>query len=67
MLKAIAFQNTAQMPLYLYAFLNTSSKSKPFEYLRLTSLGVIGALVKVCLVIKTVFIPIRQEPSFLTT
>ncbi|CAN6805858.1 unnamed protein product [Brassica oleracea] len=37
----------AQMPLYLYAFLNTSSKSKPFEYLRLTSLGVIGALVKV--------------------
>ncbi|CAH8303406.1 unnamed protein product [Eruca vesicaria subsp. sativa] len=37
----------AQMPLYLYAFLNTSSRSKPFEYLRLTSLGVIGALVKV--------------------
>ncbi|KAJ0260859.1 Uncharacterized protein HA466_0040970 [Hirschfeldia incana] len=37
----------AQMPLYLYAFLNTSSKSRPFEYLRLTSLGVIGALVKV--------------------
>ncbi|KFK25534.1 hypothetical protein AALP_AA8G127600 [Arabis alpina] len=37
----------AQIPLYLYAFLNTSSSSKPFEYLRLTSLGVIGALVKV--------------------
>ncbi|KAL1199107.1 hypothetical protein V5N11_014606 [Cardamine amara subsp. amara] len=37
----------AHMPLYLYAFLNTSSKSRPFEYLRLTSLGVIGALVKV--------------------
>ncbi|ESQ41236.1 hypothetical protein EUTSA_v10014186mg [Eutrema salsugineum] len=37
----------AQLPLYLYAFLNTSSKSRPFEYLRLTSLGVIGALVKV--------------------
>ncbi|CAN8256510.1 unnamed protein product [Cochlearia groenlandica] len=36
----------AQLPLYLYAFLNTSSTSKPFEYLRLTSLGVIGALVK---------------------
>jgi len=36
----------AHIPLYLYPFLNTSSKSKPFEYLRLTSLGVIGALVK---------------------
>lgn len=34
-------------PLYLYPFLNTQSKSRPFEYLRLTSLGVIGALVKV--------------------
>ena len=30
----------------MYPFLNTSSKSRPFEYLRLTSLGVIGALVK---------------------
>jgi CCR4-NOT transcription complex subunit 9 len=37
----------AQIPLYLYPFLNTVSKSRPFEYLRLTSLGVIGALVKV--------------------
>lgn len=37
----------AHVPLYLYPFLNTSSKSRPFEYLRLTSLGVIGALVKV--------------------
>ena len=35
------------MPLYLYPFLNTNSKNRPFEYLRLTSLGVIGALVKV--------------------
>ena len=26
--------------------MNTTSKSRPFEYLRLTSLGVIGALVK---------------------
>ena len=34
------------MPLYLYPFLNTASRTKPFEYLRLTSLGVIGALVK---------------------
>ena len=37
----------AHIPLYLYPFLNTASRSKPFEYLRLTSLGVIGALVKV--------------------
>mmetsp|Transcript_14470 Transcript_14470/g.20403 ORF Transcript_14470/g.20403 Transcript_14470/m.20403 type:complete len:346 (+) Transcript_14470:184-1221(+) len=37
----------AYVPLYLYPFLNTQSKSRPFEYLRLTSLGVIGALVKV--------------------
>jgi CCR4-NOT transcription complex subunit 9 len=33
--------------LFLYPFLNTTSKTRPFEYLRLTSLGVIGALVKV--------------------
>ncbi|QIX02091.1 hypothetical protein AMS68_007608 [Peltaster fructicola] len=32
--------------LFLYPFLNTTSKSRPFEYLRLTSLGVVGALVK---------------------
>ena len=37
----------AQIPLYLYPFLNTQSKARPFEYLRLTSLGVIGALVKI--------------------
>jgi len=37
----------AHIPLYLYPFLSTSSRTKPFEYLRLTSLGVIGALVKV--------------------
>eukprot|EP00041_Stephanoeca_diplocostata_P010615 m.169113 g.169113 ORF g.169113 m.169113 type:complete len:349 (+) comp18229_c0_seq1:154-1200(+) len=34
------------MPLFLYPFLNTTSKEKTFEYLRVTSLGVIGALVK---------------------
>ncbi|CAL5402742.1 unnamed protein product [Camellia sinensis] len=39
----------AHIPLYLYPFLNTTSKSRPFEYLRLTSLGVIGALVKDCI------------------
>ncbi|KAK4723364.1 hypothetical protein R3W88_026143 [Solanum pinnatisectum] len=37
----------AKIPLYLYPFLNTTSKSTPFEYLRLASLGVICALVKV--------------------
>ena len=37
----------AHIPLFLYPFLHTVSKSRPFEYLRLTSLGVIGALVKV--------------------
>eukprot|EP01113_Clastostelium_recurvatum_P037811 TRINITY_DN5569_c0_g1_i6.p3 TRINITY_DN5569_c0_g1~~TRINITY_DN5569_c0_g1_i6.p3 ORF type:complete len:427 (+),score=88.05 TRINITY_DN5569_c0_g1_i6:3688-4968(+) len=37
----------SHLPLYLYPFLNTTSKTRPFEYLRLTSLGVIGALVKV--------------------
>ncbi|XP_055379957.1 CCR4-NOT transcription complex subunit 9 [Condylostylus longicornis] len=40
-----AFLN-AQIPLFLYPFLHTTSKTRPFEYLRLTSLGVIGALVK---------------------
>nr|XP_025880797.1 CCR4-NOT transcription complex subunit 9 isoform X1 [Oryza sativa Japonica Group] len=39
--------SSAHIPLYLYPFLNTTSKTRPFEYLRLTSLGVIGALVKV--------------------
>ena len=38
---------SAHIPLFLYPFLNTVSKTRPFEYLRLTSLGVIGALVKV--------------------
>ena len=37
----------AQIPLFLYPFLHTTSKTRPFEYLRLTSLGVVGALVKV--------------------
>lgn len=40
----------AHIPLLLYPFLNTVSKDRPFEYLRLTSLGVIGALVKPCCV-----------------
>jgi len=36
----------AHMPMFLYPFLSTSCTHRPFEYLRLTSLGVIGALVK---------------------
>jgi CCR4-NOT transcription complex subunit 9 len=37
----------AHIPIFLYPFLHTTlSKTRPFEYLRLTSLGVIGALVK---------------------
>jgi CCR4-NOT transcription complex subunit 9 len=42
----VADNVVAHIPLFLYPFLNTTSKSRPFEYLRLTSLGVIGALVK---------------------
>ena len=42
----ILLTSAAHVPLFLYPFLNTTSKSRPFEYLRLTSLGVIGALVK---------------------
>lgn len=42
----LTMRATAHIPLFLYPFLNTTSKSRPFEYLRLTSLGVIGALVK---------------------
>ena len=37
----------ANIPIYLYPFLNTVSKSRQSEYLRLTSLGVIGSLVKI--------------------
>jgi len=36
----------AHIPLYLYPFLHTTSDAGPFEFLRLASLGVIGALVK---------------------
>ncbi|TKV90983.1 hypothetical protein SEVIR_9G064700v4 [Setaria viridis] len=38
---------TAEIPVYLYPFLNTTYRTRQYEYLRLTSLGVIGALVKV--------------------
>lgn len=36
----------AHIPLFLYPFLNTVNRGRSFEYLRLTSLGVIGSLVK---------------------
>lgn len=35
----------AHIPLFLYPFLHTVSKTRPFEYLRLTSLGVIGNIL----------------------
>ena len=37
----------AQIPIFLYPFINTLNKSKPYEYIRLTALGIIGALVKI--------------------
>jgi CCR4-NOT transcription complex subunit 9 len=55
------FLMTAHIPLFLYPFLNTTSKTRPFEYLRLTSLGVIGALVKVRL-----FPSLHPLPIFLS-
>ena len=47
LIRAPTLGSAAHIPLFLYPFLNTVSKTRPFEYLRLTSLGVIGALVKV--------------------
>lgn len=41
------FWYAANIPIYLYPFLNTSNKLAPFEDLRLASLGVIAAMVKV--------------------
>ena len=42
-----SFLFAAYIPIYLYPLLNTVSDARSFESLRLTSLGVIGALVKV--------------------
>eukprot|EP01117_Protostelium_nocturnum_P007935 TRINITY_DN2833_c0_g2_i3.p1 TRINITY_DN2833_c0_g2~~TRINITY_DN2833_c0_g2_i3.p1 ORF type:complete len:184 (-),score=34.60 TRINITY_DN2833_c0_g2_i3:581-1132(-) len=53
----------AHIPLYLYPFLNTTSKTRPFEYLRLTSLGVIGALVKVLFVLGQIQKKKRNDSS----
>ncbi|XP_055823994.1 cell differentiation protein rcd1-like [Solanum dulcamara] len=36
----------AKIPCYLYPFLKASGDDKPLEYLRLTSLGVLGSLAK---------------------
>ena len=36
---------SAHIPLYLYPFLHTVSKDHSFEYLRLTSLGIICAML----------------------
>ena len=36
----------AKIPIFLYPFLKILHKNKQYEYLRLTTLGVIGALVK---------------------
>ncbi|KAH0653472.1 hypothetical protein KY289_031150 [Solanum tuberosum] len=37
----------AKIPCYFYPFLKPSGDDKPLEYLRLTSLGVLGSLAKV--------------------
>jgi len=37
---------SSHMPIYLFPFLNTMTKNKVYEYLRLASLGVIGALIR---------------------
>lgn len=49
----------AHIPLFLYPFLHTVSKTRPFEYLRLTSLGVIGKLY-LC---SSCFIPLHPTMS----
>lgn len=36
----------ANLHLYVYPLINSSDKRRPYEHLRVTSLGVIGALVK---------------------
>ena len=41
------YGRTAHIPIFLYPFLNVSSSERAYEFLRLTSLGVIGAVVKV--------------------
>ncbi|KAL5649037.1 hypothetical protein ACJX0J_039846, partial [Zea mays] len=42
----IVFRTSCTVPLRLYHFLNIVYKTREYEFLRLTSLGVIGALVK---------------------
>ena len=38
--------SVANLHLYVYPLINTLNKQRPYEHLRVTSLGVIGALVK---------------------
>lgn len=66
----ISHSRLAHIPLFLYPFLNTVTKSRPFESLRLTSLGVIGALVKmddsqvINFLLSTEIIPLCKSPLF---
>lgn len=67
---------TARIPMFLYPFLHTTSQQKEFQYLRLSSLGVIGSLVKsdepevVTFLLSTEIIPlllrIMEEGSILS-
>ncbi|KAK6918840.1 hypothetical protein RJ641_017262 [Dillenia turbinata] len=42
----MVFWIAASLPNYIYPFLGTTSKENPFNFLRLTGLGVLGTLVK---------------------
>ncbi|XP_074363618.1 cell differentiation protein rcd1-like [Apium graveolens] len=42
----LTMKDSIQIHCYLYPFLETEETSKPFQYLRLMSLGVIGGLLK---------------------
>ncbi|OEL19217.1 Cell differentiation protein RCD1-like protein, partial [Dichanthelium oligosanthes] len=54
---------SAGIPLYLLPFLNTTSEAKSFEYLRVTSLGVLGALAKVASVLANMVVALTEQPS----
>lgn len=47
MFSLVGYLFAAYIPHYLYPLLNIMNKEKPYEHLRLTSLGVLGAIVKV--------------------
>lgn len=54
----------SKIPLFLYPFINNNNKGKPYEFLKLTSLGVISSLLKttdkeiISFLIDTAIIPI---------